>query len=312
MASYPSGPATFPARADGQTIFAQHVQMLQDEIAAMQAGLLSTGLQHALWGAQALTMTGVLTPPQITADQNDYAPAGLATAFIVRLTSDAPRSITGMLAQPAGRVICLTCPNNFNLTLVNQSAASAATNRFLLPGGVNLVLPGGASAWFFYDTASALWRCISTGTPATATAPIAGKVVNTAAQSLGTASTYTTLTFNNYDFQVGGAAWVVGTPSRITIPAGTGANGMYLFGANVQSPTVAQIRVRFMKNGAVCSAEMRMGAATSIAMGINAQTLINMQPGDYMEVQAWLSAIGTVGGTVRDDMVEFFYAKQNP
>jgi hypothetical protein len=43
MPSYPSSIISFPARADGQTIFAQHVNLLQEELAAIEAGLLTTG-----------------------------------------------------------------------------------------------------------------------------------------------------------------------------------------------------------------------------------------------------------------------------
>lgn len=313
MASYPSGPATFPARSDGQTIFAQHVQILQDEIAAIESGLLTTGLQHPMWGAQALTLSGVLSPPQITADQNDYAPAGLAQAFMLRLQVDANRSITGLLAQAAGRLVAIiNYGSTFTITLAHQSASSAATNRILTPNSLPLVLPQHGCAWLWYDTAQSFWRVVATAIPATATVPIAGKVVNIAGQSITPANTYITLTFNNYDFQVGGAVWVAGANTRLTIPAGTGANGIYLFYANVQSPTAASIKVQFLKNGAVCSAEMRGGAATPVSMGINAHTLLLMQPGDYLEVQAQLSVAGTVGGATRDLMTEFGYAKQNP
>jgi hypothetical protein len=314
MANYPSGPATFPARSDGQTIFAQHVQLLQDEIAAIEAGLLTTGFQHPLWGAQAFTMTGILTTPQITANQNDYAPAGLAQAFILRLSADAARSITGILAQPSGRLLCITAASSFAITLVHNSAASAVPNRFLNPGLVDLVLAPGATAWFFYDTATSFWRCISTATPAPAAVsnwPIAGKIVNTAAQAL-TTNTFTALTFNNYDFQNGGAAWVVGTPTRITIPAGTGANGIYAFFGTVQTPSASNIWLRFLKNGAACACDVKTGVASPAACGLHIATTVLMQPGDFMELWCNLPQGGSVGGATRELMTEFSYAKQNP
>src|SRR4051812_725277 len=41
-----------------------------------------------------LALAGVIAPPQITANQNDYNPAGVATASVLQLSSDASRNIT--------------------------------------------------------------------------------------------------------------------------------------------------------------------------------------------------------------------------
>ena len=40
MPSYPAAPVVFPARSDGQTIYSQHVNAIQDEIAALEASLV--------------------------------------------------------------------------------------------------------------------------------------------------------------------------------------------------------------------------------------------------------------------------------
>jgi len=48
MASYPTAPVVFPARTDGQTIFAQHINALQDEVAAIEASLLPGGTTNGL------------------------------------------------------------------------------------------------------------------------------------------------------------------------------------------------------------------------------------------------------------------------
>jgi hypothetical protein len=44
MSTYPGGVAVFPTRADGQTIFAQHLNAVQDEIAAIEASLINGAL----------------------------------------------------------------------------------------------------------------------------------------------------------------------------------------------------------------------------------------------------------------------------
>ena len=209
MANYPSGPVTFPARSDGQTIFAQHVQILQDEVAAIEAGLLG-GLQHNLWGAQGFTLSGVLTPPPIGTNQNDYAPAGLSQAAVVRQQLSAACQLTGLLAQGSGRIITLVvfgmavAPANV-LTIKNQSASSAATNMILCPGAVDLAIQMGGSVTLWYDTANSFWRVIAyTNPPAAATGVtyVGAKVYSTATPSL-TAAVYTTLSWQGADYNVG-------------------------------------------------------------------------------------------------------------
>lgn len=45
MPSYPTAPVVFPARADGATIFAEHMNAVQDEVAAIEAALLQVAGQ---------------------------------------------------------------------------------------------------------------------------------------------------------------------------------------------------------------------------------------------------------------------------
>src|SRR5262245_44461939 len=47
---------------------------------------------------------GNLTPAQITANQNNYAPTGHADAFCFRLSADAIRNITGLAGGVDGRI----------------------------------------------------------------------------------------------------------------------------------------------------------------------------------------------------------------
>jgi hypothetical protein len=103
-----------------------------------------------------------LTPPQITADQNDYAPAGLATAGVLRIYSDAPRTITGLLGGPAGRLLVVQNAGSFPITLANNAAASAAANRFALSQN-NVLLPQ-MQTLLFYDlpASGSVWRVVGT------------------------------------------------------------------------------------------------------------------------------------------------------
>ena len=59
----------------------------------------------AIWRCRAgLSSTGVISPPQITANQNDYNPTGVATASVLQLSSDASRTVTGLAGGAEGRV----------------------------------------------------------------------------------------------------------------------------------------------------------------------------------------------------------------
>ena len=55
----------------------------------------------------AVQFTGDLSPAQITADQNDYDPAGLAGASVLRLSTDALRRVTGLQGGADGRLLAI-------------------------------------------------------------------------------------------------------------------------------------------------------------------------------------------------------------
>lgn len=106
-----------------------------------------------------LVASSVLSPAQITADQNDYAPTGHATAFAFLLTSDAARNITGLAGGVEGRLIHIHNDGAQNIVLVAGSVASTAANRFVCPGGVDFTLNGDDSVMLQY--LSSRWRVIA-------------------------------------------------------------------------------------------------------------------------------------------------------
>src|SRR3954469_23302561 len=79
-----------------------------------------------------LILTGVISPPQITANQNDYNPTGAATASVLQLSSDASRSISGLAGGAEGRAVCIINVGSQPVTLLDESASSTAANRFTL------------------------------------------------------------------------------------------------------------------------------------------------------------------------------------
>ena len=101
---------------------------------------------------------GILSPPSIIANQNDYNPTGLSDAHTLRLDATANRNITGVLAQEGGRTITLINISAFAITLVKASALSLASNRFQIDG--NIVMNANASVIIWYDITTARWRII--------------------------------------------------------------------------------------------------------------------------------------------------------
>lgn len=105
-----------------------------------------------------LRLNGEISPAQITANQNNYNPTGLATAIRVRLSTDASRNITGLVpigTSPDGEFKILTNVGSFNIVLTNEDALSTAANRFSF--GANLTLAAGNTAIILYDANVSRW-----------------------------------------------------------------------------------------------------------------------------------------------------------
>jgi len=105
-----------------------------------------------------------LSPAQITANQNDYAPTGHATANVVRLSSDASRDITGLAGVAAGRAVILVNIGAQPIVLKSASSSSTAANRFALSG--DYTLAADTAAWLLYDSTSSRWRLVATSSAA--------------------------------------------------------------------------------------------------------------------------------------------------
>lgn len=137
-------------------------------LAAGTSKIYANTQETAIWGGNSLRISSVLSPAQITANQNDYNPAGLASAIQLRLTSDAPRTITGIAANAnytnagvGGRLHLIQNVGSFSITLANESASSTAANRFSI--GADLTIQPNESAAIIYDGDSQRWRLFTTG-----------------------------------------------------------------------------------------------------------------------------------------------------
>ena len=121
--------------------------------------LLSSGSSAApTW--QPVQGFTTLTPAQITATQNDYSPADLATAGFLRVSSDASRNVTGLATGAEGRWLIITNVGSFPIVLQHENTGSSAANRFLFDDGADLVLGTEESQFLRYDPTSARWRTL--------------------------------------------------------------------------------------------------------------------------------------------------------
>jgi hypothetical protein len=109
-----------------------------------------------------LILAGIIAPPQITANQNDYNPTGVATASVLQLSSDASRNITGLAGGAEGRLVSLINIGGQPIVLADESTSSSAANRFTL--GASLSIAAKQAAMLRYDGTAARWRLIAGAT----------------------------------------------------------------------------------------------------------------------------------------------------
>ncbi len=124
---------------------------------------------------------GELSPAQITSSQNDYNPG--TNQQNLRLSTDASRNITGLTmlspAKTGGSFRVIENIGSQNIVLVNQSASSAAANRFANVTGADITLTPNNLAFLLYDSVTARWRVYSTSPTGIAATSIAdGSVSN--------------------------------------------------------------------------------------------------------------------------------------
>lgn len=103
----------------------------------------------------------VITPAVITADQNNFSPAGLASARVLRISTDARRAFTGMLSGSDGQAVVIHNSGNFPEVFKKENASSTAANRFAF----GATLGGGQSMQVMYDATTARWRAVHTPKP---------------------------------------------------------------------------------------------------------------------------------------------------
>lgn len=107
----------------------------------------------------ALNLSGDITPTALAANTNDWAPANLATAAVIRMSASAAYNLTGLTGGADGRIITLINIGINTITLMDASTSSTAANRFAL--NADLPLAAGHAIVIQYDSSSTVWRKIA-------------------------------------------------------------------------------------------------------------------------------------------------------
>lgn len=123
---------------------------------AINVGYGSSGLSPTgVVNGRRLTMTPY-SPSQITSDQDNYNP--VSPWRNLRVSSDAARTITGLVAGQDGEERFFVNVGSFNIILAHESGSSTAENRFLCSTGSSItILPDNRVA-IMYDDTTDRWR----------------------------------------------------------------------------------------------------------------------------------------------------------
>lgn len=109
------------------------------------------------WAAATPT---VITPSQITVNQNNYNPTGWGSATLVRLSSSSGFfKITGLTADTTGKMRTLRNVGSYPIYIAPEHASSSAANR--LSHYEELVIPPGKSCQIAYDGTASRWIVIT-------------------------------------------------------------------------------------------------------------------------------------------------------
>lgn len=174
--------------------------------------------------ARTWRFTGTLTPAQLTASVDDYAPAGYDEVTTLRLSADAAWNITGLVPPTDDNYLyILQNVGSETITLTNEDASSVAANRFALTADFELAAD--AQAIVVYDSTANRWRLVGGGggsgttSISTLAAPVqyrtdAGQVLT---NMTPTVVNFEDLAYDDDNLVTVGAAWVWTAPKDMYV-----------------------------------------------------------------------------------------------
>lgn len=257
---------------------------------AGSAVTLSAGTKDVFITSPAIAqLWGSLTPPQITADQNDYAPTGLERANVLRLDADQRRAITGLTGGYDGRVIRIVNIGAADSTLLlrRESSSSTAANRFALAR--DLTLDTGESVSLQYDGTASRWRTLTQPTPTGAVARATPRLDTDFLGATGAATLEAHLPFDV-------ALLSSGTQSKAANEANH--NGILRFSSSTTTNSGAYVRTDaasiLVQGGESFELIFRIGTltTTTIRIGmIDSATSADCVDGVYIEIPSTGAAV---------------------
>ena len=103
-----------------------------------------------------------ISPSQITAQQNNWNPTNLSTAWVIRVDGDAAfEIISGITAPTFNKRLALWNVGGNAVLLPTENQSSSAANRFAF--GRDVILFPGKTVEIMYDITSSRWRLMSQG-----------------------------------------------------------------------------------------------------------------------------------------------------
>jgi hypothetical protein len=137
-------------------------------LAAQELPINNAGTSEKLTVGQINAFTqstglSVISPAQLTGDLDNYAPTGIATANLMRVSSDSSmRAITGIQAPTGTAPLRLTIVNigSYTLYFPQDHPDSSSANRFTGHSGDYKLYPG-KNADIWYDVTSTKWRFLT-------------------------------------------------------------------------------------------------------------------------------------------------------
>jgi hypothetical protein len=160
--------------------------------------LISDGTGVLSWSAIENTSNELITPSQLTSDQNNWNPTGLSTARIIFVTANTSLPvITGITAPSSStsyREIKIVNTGSNTILFTHQDTDSSAANRFILTQRV-FGLTEGETATFIYDNTADRWRLLEYSTDLELN-PKVKRFSNTYLTAVGTTSPWTFTNLN--------------------------------------------------------------------------------------------------------------------
>ncbi len=113
-------------------------------------------------------VTGTIVRVNVTADEDNYNPAGFGTTNLLELNpTGADRDITGFVAPAVGVARIITIVNisdDKKIKFKNNDSSSSAANRLLLKDDGDKDLKKQNGCRFYYDHTDSRWRVFGAGT----------------------------------------------------------------------------------------------------------------------------------------------------